>query len=29
VQFSEGIREAVGGVTYEIYLPTDTSQPVK
>lgn len=22
VQFSEGIREAVGGVTYEVYLPT-------
>jgi extracellular elastinolytic metalloproteinase len=27
VQFSEGIREAVGGVTYEIYLPTE--QPIK
>ncbi|HEY0738406.1 MAG TPA: S8 family peptidase [Herpetosiphonaceae bacterium] len=27
VQFSEGIDEAVGGVTYEVYLPTQTAQP--
>ena len=27
VQFSEGIEEAVGGVTYEVYLPTDATQP--
>jgi hypothetical protein len=27
VQFSEGIEGPVGGVTYEVYLPTDTTQP--
>ncbi|HEX6288860.1 MAG TPA: S8 family peptidase [Herpetosiphonaceae bacterium] len=29
VQYAEGLREPVGGVSYEVYLPDGTAEPIK